>query len=653
MIFDESDLLELRRVCEERFSIISELGRGGMGVVFKVQDLTLNRLVAIKVLPPLLAQRPDLKERFLREARTAARLNHPNIVPIHAVEEHGNLLFFVMAFIEGETLEDRVVRTGPLPLGEAMRIFHEVSWALAEAHREGVVHRDIKPANVILERSSGRAMVTDFGIAIQKGVDRVTGTGQVVGTLRFMSPEQAGGLSVDGRSDIYSLGLTTFFALTGRTPHEARTLLQAALPELSAEDTMLSALRPEAPRSLVRIVEACLPAAPSDRVQSAAELAEQVGEIRTLVPESDTRVQRYVEDLRTLARDVGGYGLLAGAVTLSEFLDATIDSLFPVEGTDRFFDRFGDVFDWVFNAGLVTAALALVIIGLARWYSRTRVFLGNGYSFRDLQAALLSQVSGEPRRSPSPQAIGGAVLWLAGLTFGCGFWYLVIRLGWLDSLPPWLSVPSWGLAAAVPVLIGRGLAGRTMRGWLRLWSGRFGRRALRLVGFGRRTDGAGFLRSADPTEIAVAEAAVDVFKSLPEAHRDRLHEVPDLINRLERDAQNLRRREAEIAQALADAGISGVAGRVLLNGVLDQNTERPDRRLVAVAALRQARDETNRRLASAVGALETLRLTLLRLRAGVGTVDDLSEDIARAEAIEAEIEAEIAGRQEVERFLAE
>src|SRR5690349_8770180 len=197
-----TELLSLQEAVAGRYFVERELGRGGMGVVYLARDVALDRLVAIKLLPPSLAASADLRSRFLREARMAAQLSHPHIVPIHAVEEHVGLVFFVMSFVDGETLGERVRRTGPLASSDAMRIMQEVAWALAHAHARGVVHRDVKPDNILLERETGRAMVTDFGIA-RAAESRTPAGGLVIGTPQYMSPEHARGEPVDGRSDLY------------------------------------------------------------------------------------------------------------------------------------------------------------------------------------------------------------------------------------------------------------------------------------------------------------------------------------------------------------------------------------------------------------------------------------------------------------------
>src|SRR5207244_6801167 len=153
----------------------------------------------------------------LQEARTAAGLSHPNIVPIHLVEAHGDLVFFVMGYVDGETLRERVERAGPLSPRLAMKLLQEVAWALAYAHQRGLIHRDVKPDNIMIERATERALVTDSGIALGTRAAESAG-GPVVGTARFMSPEQACGEPVDARSDLYSLGATFFYALTGLAP---------------------------------------------------------------------------------------------------------------------------------------------------------------------------------------------------------------------------------------------------------------------------------------------------------------------------------------------------------------------------------------------------------------------------------------------------
>ncbi|HMA23786.1 MAG TPA: serine/threonine-protein kinase, partial [Gemmatimonadaceae bacterium] len=210
--------LSFQQAVVGRYSLERELGRGGMGVVYLAREVLLDRPVAIKLLPPELAARPELRDRFMREARTAARLSHPYIVPIHAVDEIGGFVFIVMAYVDGGTLAQRLAAHGPLPAHDVTRIMREVAWALAYAHAQGVVHRDIKPANILLERGTGRAMVADFGIARLAETTGDTAVGVVLGTPEFMSPEQATAEELDGRSDLYALGIVVYELFAGHVP---------------------------------------------------------------------------------------------------------------------------------------------------------------------------------------------------------------------------------------------------------------------------------------------------------------------------------------------------------------------------------------------------------------------------------------------------
>ena len=228
-----TEFLDLQVALAGEYSLERELGRGGMGVVYLARDVQLDRHVAIKVLPANLAAQPESRERFLREARTAAGLSHPNIVPIHRVGESGGFVFFVMSYVAGETLGERLRASGALPAASVTRILREVSWALAYAHGHGVVHRDVKPDNILLEEESGRAMVTDFGIARVGSVTLSTDPGKIMGTAQFMSPEQATSESVDGRSDLYSLGIVGYLAASGRLPFEAANVPALLLKQVT------------------------------------------------------------------------------------------------------------------------------------------------------------------------------------------------------------------------------------------------------------------------------------------------------------------------------------------------------------------------------------------------------------------------------------
>ncbi|HXY19937.1 MAG TPA: protein kinase [Gemmatimonadales bacterium] len=257
------------------YTLEGEIGRGGMGVVYRARDEKLKRTVAVKVLPPELAFRRDIRARFVREAETAARLSHPNIVPIHTVSESDDLVYFVMGYVDGESLSVRIKRRGRLSIEEARRIMRETADALAAAHQQGVIHRDVKPDNILLEGTRGRVMVTDFGIAKALSAEggTLTDTGIAIGTPAFMSPEQAAGERViDGRSDLYSLGVVAYQMLAGELPFQAPTVPGLLMKQIGTPAVPVERLRPDAPAELAATVMRCLEKDPEDRWPTADAL---------------------------------------------------------------------------------------------------------------------------------------------------------------------------------------------------------------------------------------------------------------------------------------------------------------------------------------------------------------------------------------------
>ena len=260
----------------DAYTLEGEIGRGGMGVVYKAKDERLKRSVAIKVLPPELAFRTDIRQRFLREAETAARLSHPNIVPIHAVGDRDELVYFVMGLVDGESLALRLKRRGRLSIEEARRVMKEAADALGAAHAQGVIHRDVKPDNILLEGTRGRVMVTDFGIAkalTADGGGTLTEAGVAIGTPAFMSPEQAAGdREIDGRSDLYSLGVVAYQMLTGELPFQATSVPALLMKQITERPQPIDRKRSETPKDLSQIVMRCLEKDPEDRWPTADAL---------------------------------------------------------------------------------------------------------------------------------------------------------------------------------------------------------------------------------------------------------------------------------------------------------------------------------------------------------------------------------------------
>ena len=257
----------------DQYLIEGELGRGGMAVVYRALDVRLNRRVAVKVLPPELAYHADVRERFLREAQTAAALSHPNIVPIFSVDERAGLVYFVMAIVEGESVAGMCRRSRECPPEETARILRDVADALAYAHAHGVVHRDIKPDNILIDRASGRPMVTDFGIARAMAVDsRLTVTGVAMGTPTYMSPEQAmGEREVDGRSDQYSLAVVGYEMLAGAPPFRASNTPALLMKHVSEPPVPIWTLRSGVTATLGGALMRALAKKPEDRWHDAAQ----------------------------------------------------------------------------------------------------------------------------------------------------------------------------------------------------------------------------------------------------------------------------------------------------------------------------------------------------------------------------------------------
>jgi serine/threonine-protein kinase len=278
-------IADLRDATQGEYDISGELGRGGMATVFLARDVSLDRQVAIKVMSPALLHAAggggvaDAVARFKREARTAAALSHPHIVPIHAVRESGDLLFFVMKFVEGRPLDAIIRERGRLPVDQVVRILSEVASALAYAHRKGVVHRDIKPANIILD-DDGWAVVTDFGIAKLAQAEGLTMTGATIGTPAYMSPEQCMAQEVTGRSDQYSLGVVAYELLTGRVPFAADSMMAMFLAHSQEPPPPLREACPECPPALAAVVERMLAKNPEDRWPTLDEVGAALADLR-------------------------------------------------------------------------------------------------------------------------------------------------------------------------------------------------------------------------------------------------------------------------------------------------------------------------------------------------------------------------------------
>ncbi len=600
----------LQAALRGRYLLERELGRGGMGVVVLARDLALDRPVAIKLLLPHLAGIPALRARFLQEARTAARLAHPHVVPIHAVEEHGELVCFVMGYVPGETLAARVRNEGPLPPGMVTRLMQEVAWALAYAHQHGVIHRDVKPENILLERGSGRAMVADFGIARLAEVVIDTPRGDVLGTPRLMSPEQAAGEPLDGRSDLYSLGVTAFFALTGRYPFEGDTAGQLLAQHLTAAAPPVSTLRPGLPHPLAVAVDRCLAKSPAERFASGEALAEAIAEGGMVAPVPRT-LQLINREVSSFGVDLVGFGTLAGLAILTQSLT-------------RDFLGFGLNYTFALTALLVS----LLAIRGVHASQLIREAIREGWSAADLTAA----AEREAREQPSGARERGWLRRRAALYFGGVAALALLWLGpkqWVQdgsTFPAGLLVELASLA--LPIALGRwfgqaleapreGRLGQLSRFFLKAKAGWL----FKVLRWKLPRQEARPILAEQHTELLLAGSVRELLLALPDGERRQLGGAEELLARLERDAAGLRAQLDRLDATAAEVG-----------------TGTSEHRRVA-AEIAETRRATTERLATTLNALESLRLDLLRVRARLATAGNLTDDLDRLRRLSERIDA--------------
>lgn len=294
---DDALLAEVRHALAGEYTIDREVGRGAMAVVYRATEAGLGRRVALKVLPPEMTMSRELSERFKREARLAASLEHPNIIPVYREGQAGRFLFMAMKFIEGRSLEDIIQSQGALPIPVVLHVLRSATQALAYAHEKGIVHRDVKSANILVDRD-GRIVVTDFGIARAAEDASLTSTGTMVGTPYFMSPEQCAARRIGPQSDQYSLGVVAFQMLAGTVPFQAETLPGIMHHHFYTQVPDVAAARLDVPAPLRELIDRALAKKPEHRFASTQAMVDALEAIDF----ADADQERGLEHLRQLAR---------------------------------------------------------------------------------------------------------------------------------------------------------------------------------------------------------------------------------------------------------------------------------------------------------------------------------------------------------------
>ncbi len=598
MSHPSAEFLDLQAALAGEYSLERELGRGGMGVVYLARDVQLDRDVAIKVLPTHLARAAAARERFVREARTAAGLSHPHIVPIHRVGESRGFVFFVMSYVEGETLGERLRTRGPLPPADATRVLREVAWALAYAHGRDIVHRDVKPDNILLEAGTGRALVTDFGIAHGGGdPGPVTDPGKIMGTAHFMSPEQAANEPVDGRSDIYALGVVGYLAVSGRLPFESSNLPALLVRQATEAPPSVMRVAPGLPPALGAAIDRCLARDPAVRFADGEAMAAALAPTPDARPALPPTLRAWLGARNPLFVPYMAWSGVIGTLTLVNLV-VWLAGKRPAGPAD------------IVRLAAIASLPLLPIVGFHLNQARRQFRVG--HTLADLRSALevarRERVETEALSREGEESLSHRLLRLgtvaSGTWLAVTFWLLLQgtihenRTGLEWFLVPVLS--TMVLGAVSNALDVQFIPARIREWWQtgireRLWNSRAGQWLARRLGAPDRSRavGGGVFRA---TEAALGVAAGELFAALPKAYREQLAELPATVAALEAQAAGAR-AEINVVAALAPSGS------------------------VDAEVLAARRDAAAAHLAESVAALESIRLDLLRLHANA---DDLA-----------------------------
>lgn len=628
------EFLALQEALLGRYSLERELGRGGMGTVYLARDVKLDRPVAIKFLRADLAAVPAARTRFLHEARTAARLAHPNIVPIFSVEADGDRPFLVMAVVDGETLGARLRRRGALPPDEAERLLREMAWALGYAHVQGVIHRDITLENILIERGSGRILLGDFGLA----TTREAADNQLMfGTPGYLAPEIIRGEQALPASDFYALGVVAYHALAGRAPFEADTQGALLAKHMVQPPLPLAPLARSASRRLVHAIESCLEKDADARPADAAALLgllERAPEPVAIAPALRQWFTRW-ERIRPI------YALATPILALQTWL------LFL--GAQEFASR------PLFIAAVVSVVLTVTAIPVFAHIAfeglSLRALHRVGFGIADIRAAYphwRDTLERERRKEGIPPLPGRVVF---DLTVVGAVILALFMLVWYPNADRWydadghayyiknlLRATSIGLYPAVLIGIGVGFAspgfriapnGRFRRLVERFWQSRLAAGITRLASVGQTQRVAAASTLHRNTELVLGLVIDDLWHAIPESLREGLGDVPALGHTLQQSAMELR----------------GLADRLRES---EQDTRHDS---VEQHRLQESLEEVESRHREAVGALERLRLQLLRVVASREPSRELTEHLVLARELEQSLLHDIAAYAEIRRLL--
>ncbi len=616
----------LKEALGAEYTIEGEIGRGGMGVVYRARDERLHRRVAVKVLPPELAFQKEIRERFTREAQTAARLSHPHIVPIHDVGEGSGVVYFIMGLVEGESLGGRLKRRGKLPPDEVRRIMKETADALSAAHAVSIIHRDIKPDNILLEGTRGRVMVTDFGIA--KAVSQVsgstlTGVGVAIGTPQYMSPEQAAGeREIDGRSDLYSLGVVAYQMTSGQLPFNAPTVAGILMKQITEPAPVLHETLDGVPEDLSLAIARCLEKDPENRWPTADSL------------------RRSLE-----SRSVTGYRPTTAAVRVSP-RPATGTRPRPVPSQERR-PQGGPLAPRSPRPPVPSPRPPGGVVG-GQWRKNDR-----GEWVRTEAGELPVPDTGEP--AIVQKVRGQFARWAAT---SVGLFLLNIATG-LDT--PWFLFPAGGMAIGL------------LRNYSRLWQAGYSWRdvmnpppaadAVRVPGAkGRKVLAAPrkeeYGRYFDRIEAAYKDRKmiISLIQRLPASDRQMLpEEIAETTDELYQRALELARTLNDIDTSFGAETPERIKHRLELLTMQADGPERErqigilERQMKTASELMDRRGKIAARLESSILAMQNMRFDMLRLKsAGVGAVlSDLTQATQQARAISRDVDHAIAAASEV------